>query len=161
MEQFEYSSKSSMVSHNKPLRYRLYTARVNTDNFIIEDFQHRDWAGIPHETFCHCVVLYLVIHFTRTFDLLIEQFQHRDWIGILHETFCHCVVLYFSDSFHKNVDFLIEQFQDRDWIGIPRDKFVIVEFYMLVIHFTRALTFQGHWYFVCVRLALVLFVRYY
>ena len=36
---------------------------------MIEEFQHRDWAGIPHETFCHCcVVLYLVIHFTRTFD---------------------------------------------------------------------------------------------
>ena len=54
---------------------------------MIEEFQHRDWAGIPHETFCRCVVLYLVIHFTITFDLLIEQFQDRDWIGIPHETF--------------------------------------------------------------------------
>ena len=92
---------------------------------MIEEFQHRDWAGIPHETFCHCVVIYLVIHFTRTFELLIEQFQDRDWIGILHETF------------------------------------IIVSFYVLVIHFTRPLAFQGHQYFKCVRLALVLFVRYY
>ena len=54
---------------------------------MIEEFQHQDWAGILHETFCHCVVIYLVIHFTRTFDLLIEQFQDRDSIGIPRETF--------------------------------------------------------------------------
>ena len=54
---------------------------------MIEEFQHRDWAGILHETFCHCVILYLVIHFTRTFDLLIEQFQDLDWVEIPHETF--------------------------------------------------------------------------
>ena len=54
---------------------------------MIEEFQHRDGAGIPHETFCHCVVLYFVIHFTRIFDLLIEQFQDGDWIGIPPETF--------------------------------------------------------------------------
>ena len=43
---------------------------------MIEEFQHRDWAEIPHETFCHCVLLYLVIHFTRS---------------------------YVSDSFHKGI----------------------------------------------------------
>ena len=26
---------------------------------MIEEFQHRDWAGIPLETFCHCVVLFV------------------------------------------------------------------------------------------------------
>ena len=64
-------------------------ARTNTDNFMIEEFQHL-----------------LVIHSTRTFDLLIEQFQDRDWIGIPHETFV-----------------------------------IVVWFYILVIHFTRMLTF--------------------
>ena len=64
-----------------------------------------------------------MIHFTRTFDLLIEQFQDRDWIGIPHETFV-----------------------------------IIVWFYILVIHFTRALAFQGHSYFMYVRVALVLLV---
>ena len=35
---------------------------------MVEQFQHRDWAGIPHETFRNFVVLYLVYHFTRTFE---------------------------------------------------------------------------------------------
>ena len=47
--------------------------------------------------------------------------------------------------FTRTFDLSIEQFQDRDWIGIPHETFVIVVwFYILVIHFTRALAFQGH-----------------
>ena len=42
--------------------------------------------------------------------------------------------------FTRTFDLLIEQFRDRDWIGIPHETFVIVVwFYILVIHFTRAL----------------------
>ena len=40
MEQFEYSLESCMALHNKPLGYPLCIARINTDNFMIEEFQH-------------------------------------------------------------------------------------------------------------------------
>ena len=69
-----------MVSHNKSVEVSLY-------NFMIEEFQHQDWAGIPYETFCHCVVLYFSDSFHKKVDLLIEQFYDRDWIGIPHKTF--------------------------------------------------------------------------
>ena len=61
-------------------------------------------------------------------------------MGIPHEIFFN-VYVYFSDTFHKNIDLLIEQFQDRDWIEIPHETFVIVWFYILVIHLTRTLSF--------------------
>ena len=54
---------------------------------MVEKFQHQDWAGIPHETFCNCVVLYFSDLFHKNVDLLIEQFQDRNWIGIPYETF--------------------------------------------------------------------------
>ena len=72
---------------------------------MIKKFQHQDWVGIPHETFCHCVVLYLVIHFTRTFYFLIEQFQDRDWIGIPHETFV--IVWFLVIPFTRTLTFLL------------------------------------------------------
>ena len=53
---------------------------------MIEQFQHQDWAGIPHETFV-IVVLYFSDSFHKNFDLLIEQFQDRDWKEIPHKTF--------------------------------------------------------------------------
>ena len=36
---------------------------------MIEEFQHRDWAGIPLEAFCHCVVLYVSDLFHKGIDL--------------------------------------------------------------------------------------------
>ena len=35
---------------------------------MIEKFQHQDWAGIPHETFCHCVVVYFSDSFHKNVD---------------------------------------------------------------------------------------------
>ena len=75
---------------------------------MIGEFQHRDWEGVPHENFCHCVVLNLVIHFTRTFDLLIEQFQDRDWIGIPHETFVIVLSYILVIHFTRTLNFLLD-----------------------------------------------------
>ena len=43
----------------------------------------------------------------------------------------------------KTDNLTIEQFQDRDWIWIPHETFAIVWLYILVINFTRTLSFSG------------------
>ena len=45
---------------------------------------------------------------------------------------------------HKLTDNLrLEQFRDQDWMRIPHETVVIVYLYILVTHFTRALSFSG------------------